>query len=262
MSRFCYTEEHLSFLKASCPNYTYRGLAAVFNKRFKLSKTEGQIKAALSNHGIRSGRKGGSRKLRKFTLEQRQFCVDGYKKFHIPELTKQFNKKFGTDKSESQIRAFVKNQRIKSGRDTTFSKGSTPHNKGVKGWQAGGKSCQTQFKKGCVAKNQRPVGSERVNVDGYVEVKVAEPNIWDLKQRVIWQKEHGLIEPGFNIRFRDGNTLNFDLSNLIKVSNSEHMYLTLLDFKNTPLECKDSVVLLAKCHSKIKQLKTHNETTR
>ena len=35
---------------------------------------------------------------------------------------------------------------------------------------------RTWFKKGHIPANYRPVGSERVNADGYIEVKVADPN--------------------------------------------------------------------------------------
>ena len=50
------------------------------------------------------------------------------------------------------------------------------------------------FAKGNVPPNHRPVGSERISKDGYIEVKVAEPNKWRLKQRVVY--EEAVSDPG------------------------------------------------------------------
>ena len=45
------------------------------------------------------------------------------------------------------------------------------------------------LKKGNRPHNYRPVGSERITVDGFIEIKVADPNKWDLKSRVIYQEK-------------------------------------------------------------------------
>lgn len=82
-------------------------------------------------------------------------------------------------------------------------------------------SRKTQFKKDNIPWATRPVGSERIDLDGYVYIKVAEPNKWELKHRVLWEKENGSIPKGYNLIFADGNKLNLDLDNLILVSNSE-----------------------------------------
>lgn len=60
-----------------------------------------------------------------------------------------------------------------------------------------------------------------MNVGGYVEVKVAEPNKWRLKHRFVWEEAHGPIPPGHNIQFRDGNRQNLSLGNLYMISRAE-----------------------------------------
>lgn len=103
-----------------------------------------------------------------------------------------------------------------------FKKGSTPANKGKKmSPEVYAKCARTMFKKGRPSINQRPVGAERVNVDGYVEVKVAEPNKWRLKHRVVWEETHGPIPPGHNIQFRNGNSQDLRLENLYMISRAE-----------------------------------------
>ena len=67
--------------------------------------------------------------------------------------------------------------------------------------------------------NHKLVGSERINSkDGYIMIKVAEPNVWRLKQRVIWEEIHGPIPDDCVIRFLDGDKTNMDPENLVCVS--------------------------------------------
>ncbi len=96
-----------------------------------------------------------------------------------------------------------------------FQKGHAPANKGKRmSPDTYARCAPTMFRKGHVSTRHRPVGSERVNVDGYVEIKVAEPNKWRPKHRVIWEQVNGEIPRGYNIQFRDGNPLNLAIENL------------------------------------------------
>lgn len=105
-----------------------------------------------------------------------------------------------------------------------FTKGFVPANKGKKmSPEVYAKAAPTMFKPGHAPTNHRDIGSERVNVDGYVEVKVAEPNKWRLKHRVIWEAAHGSIPKGFNIQFKDGNPQNVCIENLYIISRAEQL---------------------------------------
>lgn len=107
---------------------------------------------------------------------------------------------------------------------TRFRKGSIPPNKGKRmSPELYAKCAPTMFKKGHTPGNHKPVGSERVNVDGYIERKVAEPNKWECKHRIIWKQAHGDIPKGYNIQFKDGNPLNCILENLYIISRAEQM---------------------------------------
>ncbi len=107
---------------------------------------------------------------------------------------------------------------------TRFAKGSVPANKGKKMRpEIYDKLAPTMFKSGHMPINHRPVGSERVNVDGYVEIKVAEPRKWKLKHRVVWEEQNGPIPRGYNIQFRDGNPLNVQLDNLYIISRADQL---------------------------------------
>ena len=109
-----------------------------------------------------------------------------------------------------------------------FSKGHQPMNKGLKQSEYMSdaqieKTKATRFKKGCIPKNHKEVGYERVNRDGYIEVKTAEPNVFELKHRLVWIEYNGEIPPGYNIQFKDGNKQNICIENLYMISRSEQM---------------------------------------
>ncbi|EOX1529973.1 HNH endonuclease signature motif containing protein [Vibrio cholerae] len=249
--RFVYSQEHIAFVEKAFKKHGVQEVTALFNQKFGLNKTPTQIKALISNHGIKCGRKSGEMnagKYRLFTKEQAAFIKQGYKRWVKQEVTQQLNEKFGTQFTVAQVTAFIKNHRLKSGRTGYFEKGFKPHNAGSKGFM---KPNKTSFKKGNIPKNNRPVGSERVNVDGYVEIKVAEPKTWKLKQRVIYENEIGPIPDGYKVRFLDGNKENFEPSNLVLVSSSENAFLNKSYRMNEqPIEFRETLVILAKLDAK------------
>ena len=105
-----------------------------------------------------------------------------------------------------------------------FQKGHHPSNKGKKvSPEIYAKMQPTMFKKGQNPVNHRDVGSERVNVDGYIEIKVAEPNRWRLKHWVIWEQVNGAIPKGFNVQFKNHNRQDCRIENLYLISKAEQM---------------------------------------
>lgn len=104
-----------------------------------------------------------------------------------------------------------------------FQKGHS-YGKGRKMTEGQYAKCKaTMFKKGQIPPNLRAVGSERVNVDGYIEVKVQGSRKWKLKHRVVWENANGPIPKGYNVQFKDKNKQNTDLDNLYLISRSEQM---------------------------------------
>ena len=85
------------------------------------------------------------------------------------------------------------------------------------------------FVKGTSPNNRCPVGTVRVrtrhkrNAERRAFVKVAEPNVWVLRARNVWQLKHGAIPPGMGIHHKDGNKLNDEIGNLELVSKAEHL---------------------------------------
>lgn len=182
----------------------------------------------------------------KYTDEMKQFILDNYKGRYNQELADLFNQKFNTNITSRTIKSYKANNKLNSGLTGKFRKGQTPHNKGKKmPKEVYEKVKHTMFAKGNVPPNHRPVGSERISKDGYIEVKVAEPNKWRLKQRVVYEEAKGEIPEGCPIIFLDGNKRNFDIENLRCITRSELLYLNCNGLNNSN-EITETGILMAR----------------
>jgi len=252
--RFKYTDEQLKFIANKFKKVGVPDVTIAFNEKFGLEKTEKQIKAAISNHKIRCGRKtgeikGGVSKL--FTHSQVEYIKEKYQNHNPKKVAELLNKTCNGSFTEAQIKSFVHNHGINCDRTGHFEKGEQPWNKGTKGVM---KPNKTSFKKGDIPLNHRPVGSERITRDGYRAIKIAEPNKWELLQRYNWAKVHGNENMPDNLRFKDNDKMNCDVSNLEPVSNQEHMVLNNMGFNQMPDEVKPVVLTIAKIDVKTQNL--------
>ena len=154
---------------------------------------------------------------RKFPPELEDFIRKVSWGKYIPELRKIVTAKFGDVLTQEQLKSFLSRRHIiRFENHGRFEKGHIPANKG-KPMSAAvyEKSKRTMFRKGHQPANHREVGSERTNVEGYVEIKVAEPNRWQLKHRVVYENYHNVkLKSTDVVIFLDGNKQNFDIENL------------------------------------------------
>lgn len=171
------------------------------------------------------GRPKGSKdkkKQHKWTDEEKEYLASIVKGSTYEEITKQMNDKFEYNFSKEQIKGMMYRNKLTTGTVGYFKKGSIPWNKGLKGYMGANK---TSFKKGTIPPQYRPVGSERITKDGYIEIKVEDPNKWELKHRVIWEQHHGEIQKGHAIIFADGDKSNLDIDNLLLVSRKQLLFM-------------------------------------
>ena len=166
----------------------------------------------------------------RYTQEQREFLIANNYMTPAKELAKMFNNEFGTNITTTNIKTFRSNNHLNSGLTGRFEKGHISDNKGKK-WdefmskKGQEKSRQTTFKKNNIPHNHRPVGYERVNMDGYIEVKVKEPSTFKLKHRIVYEQLKGPIPDGYNVVFADGDKSNLESDNLILVTKSEMLVM-------------------------------------
>lgn len=196
--------------------------------------------------------------MHKFSEEQLQFIRKIAPGRYTAEITEMFNKQFNLELKVSQIKSCKENHNIKSGIDSRFKKGNIPVNKGKRGSMSPEQyeKCKaTMFKKGQVPQNHKPVGSERIDRDGYVLVKVAEPNKWRAKHRVLWEKVNGPIPEKHRLIFADGNRQNITLDNLILVSYAQTFIMNQKNLFKKDKELTKAGVTVAKVLDKVNKRK-------
>jgi hypothetical protein len=192
-----------------------------------------------------------------YTPEHAAFIIEHYKGRGNKELLEMFNARFGLNLSVTQIKTFKSNRNLDSGLTGKFKPGHVPANKGKKGlggWEP------TQFKKGHRPQNYRPVGSERINVDGYVEVKIADPNKWRLKHQVVWEEANGPVSKGHCLIFLDGNKLNLSIDNLQLITRNQLARLNQNHLIFNDAELTKTGLIIADIRCKINDRKKRRKT--
>lgn len=92
------------------------------------------------------------------------------------------------------------------GAGSRFVKGHKTWNTGLR-YTAGGRSGETRFAKGSKPHNWRPVGSYRVNAEGYLDRKVRDGSgvrNWVAVHRLVWMEAYGPVPAGYQVRFKPG----------------------------------------------------------
>lgn len=191
--------------------------------------------------------------MHKFTKDQGKFIADNVKGLGNKELTERFNKHFKLSLGVNQIKAYKKNNKLSSELNGQFKKGHIPANKGTKGLHKGGVA--TQFKKGNTPHNHMPVGTERINGDDYVDIKIAEPNKWRGKHILVWEEHNGPVPEGHAVIFGDGNNRNFEIDNLICVSRRQLLKLNRYKLIKNNADLTRTGVIIADLHQKISEVK-------
>ncbi|MCH5138926.1 HNH endonuclease [Clostridiaceae bacterium UIB06] len=202
------------------------------------------------------GRPKGSKNkiLHIWSDEEKEYLKEITPGRHYKEIQELMKEMFNLDLTMNQIKGAIGRYKLNTGFTGQYNKGHVPANKGMKGICAEG--CEkTWFKKGQKPVNHKPVESERVNVDGYVEIKVEEPNKWRLKHQVVWEEHNGPIPKGHAVIFGDGNPLNLDINNLILVSRKQLLILNRNKLIQKDADLTRTAVIIADLYQKISERK-------
>lgn len=254
-----YTEEMSSFLIECISKHPHRETARLFHSRFGIPMTPQQVANWAHRHGIQ---RNPNRV--KWTRPKVAFMLKIIPGHSYDEISEMFCERFGIRLNKSQIQNFKSKHKTLSG--TTggrFEPGHESHNKG-KHWEdyltddGMEKARKNHFLKGGLPVNTRPIGAERVNRDGYVEVHVSQKcrekrnDQWQMKHRLIWERANGRPVPeGHNIVFADGDKRNFDPDNLVCVSRSDWSAITTRGISFCDRETLENAIAIAQLSRKV-----------
>lgn len=258
MARIEYTAEMQRYLSEIIPGHTLREISKMFLEKFDIELSIEQIRAYKKNRHIRSGTRGRmdlDDPRRKYPVEMESYVREIAQGRPSHEICEMVNERFGAGTiTLNGLRAYKKNHGITSGLTGRFEKGHESPTKGRKMAEmstpeAMARSARTQFKKGDIPHNLKPLGTIIEN-NGYLWVKVSmtgnQKERWRQLHREIWTQHNGPIPEGYNITFLDGNHKNCDISNLAIVSMAEQGALLRSGYRSDDPERTKVGINLAK----------------
>lgn len=194
-----------------------------------------------------------------YTDEEHNFLRTFIPGHTYKEIVNEYNTRFAEPITESRVKAYMANHKINNGLTGRFKKGHIPANKGTHPPTVG-RMAETQFKKGQMPHNTKPIGYERISKDGYIEVKVrmhpsapGKHDFFELKQRIVWEKVYGPIPEGYVVIFLDGNKQNITIENLALVSREQHLEMTRLNLRNANPQITKTGTLISKVECTLRQ---------
>lgn len=167
---------------------------------------------------------------RRYTKEELDYIREIAHGRHYHEIVEMFNKKFEFQINAKKLKNTLRNHKISTGLNGRFEKGITPHNK-------------------------MKVGEDAITTDGYVKTKIAEPDVWEYKHKLIWMEANGPIPEKHSIIFADGNKLNLSIDNLLLVSKAELLMLNRRKLISEDSELTKTGLNVVKVMNKVYKIK-------
>lgn len=193
-----------------------------------------------------------------FTNDIKQYISENYKGCKYKDLADKVNAVFSTNFTNTQIANFCckngfNNGCPRGGEETKYKKGHIPWHKG-KTIEVSPKFKEHQFKKGNVPSNANPIGHEYIDPDGYTWVRVpcqyitasGKRKTYIAKHQLIWEQTYGKVPDGHKIIFLDGDKSNFNIDNLMLITDAEHLEMIRSDLRSTDSEITKAGALVAK----------------
>ena len=224
------TPERVRWLRENYSKGTVAETTAEFNKRFGTSIRYGQMSSANSNHGFGKVNRRGSKTFKPWEK--------GWLQHHLPlaprkDVAAAFEKTWGWKPKHGSLDRYVTKHGLQGAPNVgRIKKGSTPPNKGRKGYSPPG-SEKGWFKKRSVPANKKPLWAERWTPQSAGTAPILEINVpienpytghgnWWIRKAVwVWMSHHEQAVPeGHAIVQLDGDPANCEIDNLECVARS------------------------------------------
>lgn len=192
----------------------------------------------------------------------------------IGEYHRAFVAAFGRDDvSAANLHSLRKRKGWRTGRTGCFAKGDAPVNKGKKCEPGKGgrhpNARKTQFRKGersgVAVRLWKPVGTERMAKDGYLERKIHDglplQSRWRAVHLIRWEAINGPVPKGFALKCMDGDRLNTDPANWEAIPRAimprlnGGRFKTKLAFDDAAPEVKPALLAIAKLEHRAKSVR-------
>jgi len=242
-----YTDIEIQFIKDNISSLSFKEIASALNR------TVSAVKSAAFERGFKRDNK------HVWTAEEDKYLRDFYPNVNSKKIAEDLNLNRYAVLNRAYILGIKKSAEFISAMGHTVSKhpasiatrikkGNVPPNKGKKldeylSDESIKKFKSHSFKKGDLPKNTKYDGYERINIDGYIEVRVSKGKFVQ-KHRLIWEEHNGKIPAGTNIQFRDGNRQNCAIENLFAITRQEQIHENSIN--NYPPEARQSLRLIGK----------------
>ena len=161
------------------------------------------------------------------------------------EIIEAFKQEFGYELTVGQLKGQMRKFKLTTGHSGRFGENGY-YSRGHKMSEEQYKRARpTMFKKGHIPRNRAEIGKEVITGDGYIKVKVAQPNKWKRKQVLIWEAANGPIPAGSCIVFLDRDRTNCDLSNLFLVTRTALKIININEMFGDDPEVNRTICILA-----------------
>lgn len=253
-----WTPEEEAWLREVFPHHHNAELAEMHAERFpdRPRRTAAAINSRGQAYGLLKA-EGFARNPKTFWTEDRAEWFRSFVPGHTEaEISAEHERLYGTPLTEGQIGGAKHKLGVKSGtHGGRFRKGragSFRDEDHRRAFIEAGKA--TRFKKGIMPPNGiQPIGTERVDRDGYTWVKVAsrkrDPRSahdnWVEKHRLVYEEHNGTIPEGCCVAFADHDKGNFDPANLVAVPRRLWATISRLGVGYHDRETLESCVALA-----------------
>ena len=281
MARVRYTPEMVDWLAQAYRVSHIPELTRRFNGRWGTDLSERQIRSAVKNYRLRSGRAPGYRKgelpqghgARTYTDAEIAWLREWYPRVDRDELARRFAERFGRRVSARNLAQRCQAYEIRAGRSGQFAPGQQPWNKGLSGYQAGGNSPRTRFRPGSSPHTTVPVGSYVQDKGGLWMLKVSDRDPargdaansrlrdWRYLHRLTWEAAHGPIPAGHCVILLTGDPDDcLHAQRLACVSRAELARLNQSGFSELPADVAlrraavANVKLLSDAHERARAL--------
>jgi hypothetical protein len=217
-----FSQEELEYLRAGYRRWRFPELTERYNAQFGRNLSLAQVKGAVQNRRMRSGRPPGLARGERPPPVWRPEYVDWMRehraKLTLSQVVEAFEDRWGVRMTPGQINGVCARYKI-AGSDGHFKPGQAPWNRGQK-MKPHPNAVATRFQPGNLPTSHVPIFSYVWHGD-YWYVKVADTRSrfdWWPVNRLVWETERGPIPKDWVVVFLDGDPHNcLDVENLAAV---------------------------------------------